>query len=121
MTIFIIAAIAISVLSVFLFRYANSGFDGRHMLAAFTGILCAMAAAAGLVAGGIMAVSWRGAHVQAEIINREYGTNYTGEEVFYASSVIDTIRELQRRRVEVNGDVFREADPNVQARREKVK
>ena len=41
-------------------------------------------------------------------VNREYGTNYTREEIFFAADVIDTIREIDRKRVEVNGDLLRE-------------
>jgi hypothetical protein len=39
-------------------------------------------------------------------LNREYNTNYTREEVFWASDVIETIRELDRKRVELNGDIM---------------
>jgi hypothetical protein len=44
------------------------------------------------------------------IINREYQTNYTREEIFYASDVIDTIRELDRKRIELNGNIMRDND-----------
>lgn len=52
--------------------------------------------------------SWFASEHKANIINREYSTSYTREEVFYASDVIETIRQLDRKRVEVNGDLFRE-------------
>ena len=45
---------------------------------------------------------------KARIINREYHTNYTQAEVFWASNVINTIRELDRKRIELNGDLMRE-------------
>ena len=45
---------------------------------------------------------------KADIINREYGTSYTQAEVFYASDVINTVRELNRSRIEakihIDGD-----------------
>ena len=47
------------------------------------------------------------AEYKMNIINREYGTQYTQLEVFYASDVIDTIRELDRTRIEANGDVLK--------------
>jgi len=43
-----------------------------------------------------------------EIINREYKTNYSQAEVFYASDVIDEIRDLDRNRIELNGSLIRE-------------
>ena len=48
-----------------------------------------------------------GADHKARIMNREYGTSYTQQEVFYASSVIDTVRELDRKRMEINGDILK--------------
>ena len=40
------------------------------------------------------------------IINSERGTNYTREDVLYASNVIDTIHQINRKRVEINGNVM---------------
>jgi len=60
----------------------------------------------GLIIYSVMAYSYVASEYQAKILNREYGTSYTRQDVFYASSVIDTIRELDRKRVEVNGDVI---------------
>lgn len=48
-----------------------------------------------------------GAGYKAELINKEYGTSYTQAQVFYASDVIDTIREIKRTRVEVNGNLLK--------------
>jgi hypothetical protein len=55
-------------------------------------------------------VSWNyfAAEYKKDIINREYKTNYTQEEVFYASDVIETVRELNRKRIEVNGDLLKD-------------
>lgn len=50
----------------------------------------------------VVAVCWFSAGYEAQILNREYGTNYTQAEVFYASDVIETIRHLDRKRYEVN-------------------
>jgi len=51
---------------------------------------------------------WCASEQKAIIINREYGTNYTRTEVFYASDVIDTIRELDRERIELNGNLMKD-------------
>jgi len=53
--------------------------------------------------------SWVAAKTKAEIINREYGTHYTREEIFYADDIIDTIQQIKRKRIEVNGDLFKDA------------
>jgi hypothetical protein len=52
--------------------------------------------------------SWVAAKTKAEIINREYGTHYTREEIFYANDVIDTIQQIKRKRIEVSGDLFKD-------------
>ena len=54
----------------------------------------------------IVAIGLHSAKFKADILNREYNTSYTTEEVYYGRSVIDTIRELDRQRIEVNGDIL---------------
>jgi len=49
---------------------------------------------------------WFAAEYKTTIINREYHTNYTTAEVFWASDVIDAIRDLDRKRIELNGDIM---------------
>lgn len=44
---------------------------------------------------------------KAAIINREYGTQYTQMEVFYAKDVIDIVRQIDRKRMEINGNLLR--------------
>lgn len=70
------------------------------------GFALVVSTAIGIVAYSINIYSWFAAEHKANIINREYGTRYTQAEVFYGSSVINTIRELDRKRVEVNGDLI---------------
>lgn len=45
-----------------------------------------------------------------DIINREYGTNYTQAEVFYGRDVINTIRQIDRKRIELNGNLLQEKE-----------
>lgn len=75
-----------------------------------SGALCVIGAI-GLLITLVLAFEWQGSAVKASMLNREYGTNYTREEIFYASSQIDLIRELDRKRIEVNGDFRRQRDP----------
>lgn len=46
---------------------------------------------------------WKSSQYKANIINREYGTDYTKEEVFYAEDVIETIQQIARTRVDIQG------------------
>jgi len=54
----------------------------------------------------ILGYGWQAAKFKADIINREYKTNYTQEEIFYASDAIDTIKQLDRQRIEINGNLL---------------
>lgn len=64
----------------------------------------------GVLAGGVLYVcniwGWIASDYHARIINREYGTNYTKEEIFFASSSIEIIRELDRKRYQINGNLI---------------
>jgi hypothetical protein len=92
------------VLSIFLVQWGDRNMNIFTAVAGMLGCISVLLASAFYA---YAAYSWVGAEYQASIINREYGTNYTQAEVFYASSVIDTVRELDRKRVELNGDLIR--------------
>jgi len=77
-----------------------------HFFSDFVAPVFGIVGLVGLIVYGLLAYSYFAAEHKANIINREYGTNYTQIEVFYADSVIDTIRELDRKRVELNGDLI---------------
>lgn len=64
----------------------------------------------GLLFYALVVGSYIGAGYKKDIINREYNTNYTQAEVFYASDVIDIVRELNRNRLEINGDLINNKD-----------
>ena len=83
-----------------------SEFENDFLL--FIGVLLMLAASMCSLAYTVLVWEWIASEHKTTIINREYGTSYTREEVFFASDVIDTIREINRQRVEVNGDMFRE-------------
>lgn len=70
------------------------------------GILCVICASVGLMGYTVSGWYYIAAEHKAEIINREYGTNYTQSEVYWAADVIDTVRELNRKRIEINGDLL---------------
>lgn len=60
----------------------------------------------GLIAYCFVGFNYFAAEHQAKIINREYQTNYTQTEVFYASDVIDTMKQINRERIELNGNIM---------------
>lgn len=106
MILFLIALIVGCALASVLLSHGSSGYAGIHTLTTLIGGLLSVLCGIGVIAYGILVLNWVGAKHQADIINREYGTNYTQAEVFYASNVIDTVRELDRKRVELSGDLL---------------
>src|SRR5690606_21917882 len=101
MLMILIAIISGVALAAVLFHYASESYGGigtfSALLAAFLSVGLGLAVIAYAFAGW----QWFAAEHEARIINREYGTHYTQAEVFWASDVIDTVRELDRKRVEV--------------------
>ena len=93
-----------------LFWFSGSNYDGLGTASGVLGFLLAIGTGTAAVVYAFAAWSWFAAEHRAQIINREYGTAYTREELFWASDVIDTVRELDRKRVELNGDLMRDAD-----------
>ncbi len=53
-----------------------------------------------------MGWAWKSAEYKANILNKEYNTEYSTEEVFYGSEVIEAIRGLDRTRVDLNGSLI---------------
>jgi len=102
--IMILVALICGAISATLVLYHTDDFEGAHFIGLFLASLVAISCVAYAFAGW----SWLAAGYKAEIINREYKTNYTREEIFYANDIIDTIREIQRKRIEVNGNILRE-------------
>lgn len=96
-----------------LFKYALDWceYDISGMLAFIAGMIGSVILLIAALALIPISMDWQGAKVKAGLINREYGTTYTQEEIFYASDVVDIVRELQRTRIEVNGDLRRDRDP----------
>lgn len=105
----VIASLALLAAGVFVSYMEWTRFDNlaRMLFGFFLMVVGAVAATFCAGAG----VSYQGAQYKADIINREYGTNYSQQEVFYASDVINIVRELNRNRYEINGDFRRQRDP----------
>lgn len=104
----LIAIVVGCALAALLFWYAGEEYGPSAMVAALLGTVLSIALGFTIIAYVFCGWSWFAAEHKARIINREYHTNYTQAEVFWASNVIDTIRELDRKRIELNGDLMRE-------------
>ena len=109
--ILILSAICVAALvSAVLLWYSGENCGGLGTISAIAGVLLAIGTGIASISYAFAGWSWIAAESKAQIINREYGTKYTREEIFYASDVIDTIREIDRKRVEVNGDLLRDGE-----------
>lgn len=49
----------------------------------------------------VVAVETYEGKIKAQILNREYGTNYTADEITWGEDVVDKVLELQRQRIEL--------------------
>ena len=108
MYLILVAIIIAAVMSYVLFKYSFGEYGIENVGAWLLGLIFGVLSAGSAIVYAFTVWSYIAADYKAEIINREYGTNYTQEEVFYASDVIDTIRNLDRKRYEFNGDIMRD-------------
>ena len=105
--VYILLALVVAGVAAFMLMYYGSEyFRAGADFAAILGLVLMAATGITTIAYAFTVYSWVASDYKADIINREYGTNYTKEEVFFASDVIDTVRELNRQRIEVNGDLI---------------
>ena len=102
----VVAMLVAAVMAMQLMKYSTKGHTYMHDIAGLAGMLSAIALCAAGIFYGYVVFLMLGSGYRADIINREYGTNYTAAEVFFASSVIDTVRELDRKRIELNGNLM---------------
>jgi uncharacterized membrane protein len=86
--------------------FSSEGSDGVNDIAGVFGFIGMTITGIASIICIFLGLYWVAADHQANIINREYNTSYTQAEVFFASDVIDTIRQIKRNRYEVNGDLM---------------
>ena len=101
MILLLVAIIALCVFGFFLIRRSEPYEIGKLIGFCFSSIGSAL-----LLMYFFMFFDYISAGHKAKIINREFGTEYTQKEVFYAEDVIDAIAEIKRTRVELNGDLM---------------
>lgn len=101
----IIASVVSLIGCVALFVVADAIGGVGEALSWIGGAICLIVFIVTLLCVAVCGYSYKASEVKAQLINREYGTAYTREEVFYGSEVIDTIRELNRTRIEINSNL----------------
>ena len=70
------------------------------------GVIFAMVGITGLLIYSFVGYEYIAAGYKKDLINAEFNTEYTQAQIFYASDVIDEIRELKRQRIELNGNLI---------------
>ena len=104
----IVAAIISGGLFYFGAKYDRERYTtGKTTVLFLVGVFMSIATCFTLIAYCFTVWSWVASDYKKNIINREYNTEYSQAEVFFAEDVIDTIRELDRQRIEVNGNLMR--------------
>jgi glucan phosphoethanolaminetransferase (alkaline phosphatase superfamily) len=88
--------------------WASTGDEWYNTVASFVSICLGVFTGFVIIVFCFTAWDWAAAEYRAKIINREYGTDYTQEEVFYGSKVIETIRQIDRKRIEINGNLLKD-------------
>ena len=90
--------------------YVLSVYGERWFITFFSGLVLSVAVGAGAIFYAAMVWSWYAAGEKVKIVNDTFGTEYTQEQFFWGSDVIEVVRELKRQRIEVNGDLLREKE-----------
>jgi RsiW-degrading membrane proteinase PrsW (M82 family) len=108
---FIVFGIVMAIILVIVFAvWASQDCEWHNTFAAILAFLLGIPAAITVICFCFIVWSWNASEYKANIINREYGTSYSREEIFYGSDVIETIRQLDRTRMEINGNILRDKE-----------
>jgi len=108
MTYLVISAIILTVLTV-VFLCLSYYHDSDILT--FLGIWSGISAFVLTCICSIFGYQWFAAGYQAKIVNHALGTNYSRQDLFYAKDVIDEIQQINRKRIEVNGNVMQNKCP----------
>lgn len=102
----IMAVVLVIALSV----WAEKDCEWHNFIAGFMALILGAATGIAIIIFCFIVWSWNASEYKANIINREYNTEYSREEIFYGSDVIETIRKLDRKRIEINGNIMRDKE-----------
>jgi len=107
----LLAIVFVFLASMALFHMAGNLRSGlTEIVLKFVGVIGTMTTFALLVFYAISIYAWIGAGHKADLINSEFGTSYSREQIFWAGDVIEEIREIKRQRIEINGDLMKKTD-----------
>lgn len=108
---FIVFGIIMAVVLVVVFAiWASQGYGWHNTIAGLMAVILGGFTGIAIIFFCFFVWEWNASEYKAKIINREYDTEYTREEIFYGSDVIETIRELDRKRIEINGNIMRDKE-----------
>lgn len=108
MVVLIIVSVVLVALTVFLIAMGAKSLNPYEDFMVLTGLLTCILAVVAICITGFVGFGIFSSTYKADILNKEYGSEYTAEEVFFAGDVIDIIRELDKDRIEVNGNLFKD-------------
>lgn len=95
--IYITVAIGILLIAgISLMLYSYSGENQRHVFAGSFGVCLTFIAGISALLVTNLSYRWIAAEHTANVINRQYGTTYSREEIFWARDVINTVQEQTR-------------------------
>jgi hypothetical protein len=107
----IVFGIVMAIILVIVFAvWASRDYEWHNTLAGVLAVLLGSTTAITVICFCFTVWNWNASEYKANIINREYGTSYTREEIFYGSDVIETIRQLDRTHMEINGNIMRDKE-----------
>ena len=96
MAVLFVGALAASVIIVItLFAYADSGCDTRHKASFGIALVGAVLTLTMAMSGVSGAWAWVDAEYEARVLNKEYGTSYTREDVLWAGDIIRESRSAK--------------------------
>lgn len=96
MSTFIIISIVLLLIEIFIIILKDR-YNIEILLVLFTSFLIVY-----MVLGLIFCFAFKSSSVKAKIINKEFNTQYSAEEIFWAEDVIDEIKQIKRQRIEAN-------------------
>ena len=106
-TVLIVSAIVIVALFKTIDNLSSHTFSDAPVILIPVMVLSSIVFVITLVTSVVLVPSYISAEVKAEVINKEFGTNYTQRDVFYAEGVIEEIQEVKRQRIELNGNILK--------------
>lgn len=98
------ATLVVGLLSLFGFKWSDDSysFGGQAVgVVSIIGFIVTLVLASALA---LSSFNLLGAPTRAQIINQEFGTNYTARDVFFAEGLIEEVQQVKRKRIEIQGE-----------------